>query len=111
MAMYVGTGNFLLENYQEISVKKNIVPHEHYIIEAIGSGVRLVSLTELCLQKDYIAAVRPRFTDEKILDAIEKTLKLIGKPYDFSFNYYTDAQFVCSTLVTKAYLPHALGAE
>ena len=49
--------------------------------------------------------IRPRFSEDKKQRAIEKTIALSGKSYDYSFNYYSDVHCVCSTLVTKAYLP------
>lgn len=48
---------------------------------------------------------------EKIERAIKKTIKLDGKSYDYSFNYYSDVNYVCSTLVTKAYLPESYTDE
>jgi uncharacterized protein YycO len=63
-------------------------------------------LAALALHNDYIAAVRPIFDASKISQAIEATLSLLGREYDFGLNYYSDVSYVCSALITKAYLPN-----
>ena len=55
--------------------------------------------------------MHPIFSHEKISSAIGKTLELVGRDYDYSFNYYSDVNYVCSTLITKAYLPESIEAE
>lgn len=44
--MYVGTGRFLRETYHMVTLG-HISDDEHYIIEAIGTGVRLIPLSLL----------------------------------------------------------------
>jgi uncharacterized protein YycO len=48
--------------------------------------------------------LRTNFSCEKIKKAIKQTLSLMKSDYDYSFNYYSDKSFVCSELITKAYL-------
>lgn len=111
MAMYVWTGVYIMEHYKDIYDKKSLHPETHYIIEAIGKWVQLIPICDLAWHNDYICAVRPRFSDNKVESAIKKTLPLIGTEYDYSFNYYSDVNYVCSTLVTKAYLPDSIESE
>jgi len=49
--------------------------------------------------------LRTNFSEQKKQKAVSYVLNQVGKPYDFSFNYYCDASAVCSALVTKSYLP------
>lgn len=110
MAMYIGTGKYLKEKYSFETTSK-LKDESHYIIEAIGLWVQIIPLETLCGHNDYLWVLRPKFKVEKRERAIEKTLKLVGKSYDYSFNYYSDVNYVCSTLVTKAYLPESYTDE
>lgn len=110
MSMYVGTGGFLHDAFHRVDIW-DLHDEEHYIIEAIGMGVRCVPLTVLAEHNDYLAIMRPRFSDEKKVRAIKKTLNLLGEEYDYSFNFYSDKNYVCSTLVTKAYMPESESDE
>lgn len=106
MAMYVGTGKYLRENNM-LHDNTLLKDETHYIIEAIGTWVQIVPLETLAGHNDYLWVLRARFPEEKIQRALKRTLQLHGKEYDYSFNYYSDVNFVCSTLVTKAYLPES----
>ncbi len=74
MAMYVGTGAWLREQYDISYLEES----EHYVIEAIGSGVRMIPLAQFSTHYDYFAAFRTPFSSEKIRRVIEKTVKLLG---------------------------------
>lgn len=103
MAMYIGTGKYIKDHFTlktGLELKDDI----HYIIEAVWVWVQIIPIATLCGHNDYIGALRTRFSSGKIERAIQKTLLLYGKSYDYSFNYYSDVNYVCSTLVTKAYL-------
>ncbi len=106
MAMYIGTGMYLKNTYTLTSID-NFRDDEHYCIESIGLWVRIIPFEMLWKHNDYLAVIRPRFSQKKKMRAIEKTLWLIGRAYDYTFNYYSDKNYVCSTLVTKAYLPES----
>jgi uncharacterized protein YycO len=104
MSMYVWIGSDIKKQYSA-SNTQYLIDDTHYIIEAIGTWVRIVPIEILLSHNDYLWVVRPSFSPEKKSRAIRKVLALLWKEYDYSFNYYSDANYVCSTLVTKAYLP------
>ncbi len=104
MSMYIGTGEYLKKEYKE-SVSKNLLDTTHYIIEAVWTGVHIAPIQELAFHNDYLGVMRTRFSSARIQRAIQKTLTQVDVPYDFSFNYYSDANHVCSALITKSYLP------
>lgn len=110
MAMYIGTGKYLKSHYEYDSLS-SLRDDTHYIIEAIGLWVQIIPIETLCGHNDYLWVLRAKFEKEKIERAIAKTVKLDGKSYDYSFNYYSDVNYVCSTLVTKAYLPESFEDE
>lgn len=110
MAMYIGTGKYLKDHHNNEKIH-SLNDSTHYIIEAIGLWVQIIPLKSLCWHNDYLWVLRPKFRSEKIERAIRKTLKLEWKSYDYSFNYYSDVNYVCSTLVTKAYLPESYTDE
>jgi len=104
MSMYIGTSEYLKKEYKENSVK-HLIDTEHYIIEAVWTGVRIIPIQELAFHNDYLGVMRTKFASSRIQRAIQKTLTQVDVPYDFSFNYYSDANHVCSALITKSYLP------
>ena len=111
MSMYLWTGEYLKKNFAEMDSVSWLHDSEHYIIEAVWTGVRITPIEMLCFHNDYLGVMRTKFSDEKVKRAIKKTLSLIHTGYDFSFNYYSDVNYVCSALVTKAYLPEYIWDE
>lgn len=74
------------------------------IIEATGEGVSLTSF-EHTAHCDSIAVLRPRLSKKEKARAIERAFGYVGRPYDFNFDFLTDAALVCSELVYKSYEP------
>jgi hypothetical protein len=72
------------------------------VIEAVGQGV-VFSTFEKSADADYLAVIRPRLSVEAKADAIARSLGMVGRPYDFAFDFVTDDRIVCSELVWKAY--------
>jgi hypothetical protein len=78
--------------------------HAPCVLEAIAGGVSFTSL-EYTGAADSIGVLRPNLsTPEKAL-AIVRGFHYSGRPYDFDFNFDTDASLVCTELVYKAYEP------
>lgn len=76
------------------------------ILEAISEGVTLTTL-EHTADCDSIAVLRPRRSALERAQALVRALHYAGRPYDFSFDFATDAELVCTELVYKAYEPRA----
>ncbi|MFN7132500.1 MAG: YiiX/YebB-like N1pC/P60 family cysteine hydrolase, partial [Myxococcales bacterium] len=74
----------------------------HRIVEAISEGVVFSTLSEAALA-DYIGVLRPKLTKVEKARAIARAFAHHGKPYDFDFDFLTDATLVCSELVFKAF--------
>lgn len=74
------------------------------IIEAIAPGVVFRSLQQGA-HSDSVAALRPRLERGEIAAAIHRAFRYSGRPYDYNFDFQTDAALVCSELVYKAYEP------
>jgi hypothetical protein len=74
------------------------------ILEAISEGVSF-NAAEESIRADYVAAMRPKLTKLEKAKAIDRAFGYAGRPYDFDFDFYTDATLVCSELVFKAYEP------
>jgi hypothetical protein len=72
------------------------------VIEARREGVILNSL-ENSADCDYLGAMRPRISREDKFKAILAAMSHAGKPYDYNFDFSTDASLVCSELVYKSY--------
>lgn len=78
--------------------------HPMRILEAVSEGV-IFSSIEHSARADYFAAVRPRLSLLEVALALDAAFRLFGRPYDFNFDFRTDAELVCSELVYKAYQP------
>jgi hypothetical protein len=71
-------------------------------IEAVSEGVLFSSL-EHAMSKDYVAALRPELPEGRVAAAIRRGVTLLGRPYDFDFDFATDDRIVCTELVYHAY--------
>lgn len=74
------------------------------ILESISEGVSFTGI-EHGMRVDYVAAMRPRISKLEKAKAIERGFGYQGRPYDFNFDFYSDATLVCTELVYKAYAP------
>jgi hypothetical protein len=74
------------------------------IIEAIGEGVSLKSL-EHSAACDSLVVLRPRLAKVEKAQALVRAFHYVGRPYDFDFDFSTDAKLVCTELVYKSYEP------
>ncbi|OGQ19026.1 MAG: hypothetical protein A2138_10035 [Deltaproteobacteria bacterium RBG_16_71_12] len=79
--------------------------HTVRLIEAISEGVVFTSAEHSIGTADYVAAMRPELKKLDKARAIARAFLYAGRPYDFDFDFYTDATLVCSELVYKAYEP------
>jgi uncharacterized protein YycO len=76
------------------------------VLEAVSEGVVLHPF-ESSAAADYVAVIRPRLDRDDRLAALLEAFGYLGRPYDFDFDFVTDAAVVCSELVYKAYRPAA----
>jgi hypothetical protein len=73
-------------------------------LEAISEGVVFTTLEDAA-HADHVAALRPRRSAVEKAAGILRAFGYAGRPYDFNFDFRTDAVLVCSELVYKAYEP------
>jgi len=78
--------------------------HPRRVLEAIAEGVVFTSL-EHSAAADSLAVLRPRLTRRERAVALLRAFGHAGRPYDYDFDFATDAALVCSELVYKAYQP------
>lgn len=76
------------------------------VIESISEGVSFTAI-EHAFGVDYLGVMRPRLEKLDKAKAIERAFRYQGRPYDFDFDFFSDASIVCSELVYKAYQPSA----
>ncbi len=88
--------------------QQSLRPQEHdhvvRVIEAISEGVSLTTL-EHSADCDSLAVLRPRRPKSEKAQALVRAFHYTGRPYDFNFDFATDAELVCTELVYKAYEP------
>jgi len=78
--------------------------HLPRVLEAMSEGVSFTTL-EHSADADSLAAVRPRLSKVEKAAALLRAFQYAGRPYDFNFDFLTDAAIVCSELIYKAYEP------
>ena len=76
------------------------------VLEAIADGVSFTSL-EHSAAADSLAVLRPRLSKLERAVALLRAFGFAGRPYDYDFDFRTDAALVCSELIYKAYQPDA----
>ncbi|MBS1150107.1 MAG: hypothetical protein H6Q89_1805 [Myxococcaceae bacterium] len=74
------------------------------VIEAISEGVSFTA-SEHSFGVDYMGVMRPRGSKLEKAKAIVRAFEYQGRPYDFEFDFFSDASLVCSELVYKSYAP------
>jgi hypothetical protein len=74
------------------------------VMEAISEGVSFTGVGHAMLT-DYLGVMRPRLSKLEKAQAILRAFQYQGRPYDFEFDFFSDAALVCSELVFKSYAP------
>lgn len=94
---------FARDAYRE-NLNGNAKGTEVPVIESRSEGVSLSSL-EVAASADALVVLRPRLPKISKAQAILRAFSYVGRPYDFNFDFLTDAEMVCTELVYKAYEP------
>ena len=74
------------------------------VMEAISEGVSFTGVGHAMLT-DYLGVMRPRLSKVEKARAMIRAFEYQGRPYDFEFDFFSDAALVCSELVFKSYAP------
>lgn len=86
------------------AVRNQGSPATEFVVEAVGSGVRHVSLLRFMDDKDLIIVRRPRFCQPNVAaEAAVQAISLIGKPYDMMFDLSNQSAFYCSEVALRSY--------
>lgn len=78
--------------------------HPYRCIEAISEGVVFTTI-EHSADCDSLAALRPMLSRKEIARGLVRSIFYAGRPYDFNFDFVTDATIVCTELLFKAFEP------
>lgn len=96
----------LLQKRSPEAYRNSVAPQEqaHHprVIEAISEGVSFTTL-EHSAACDSLAVLRPRLSKTEKALAVLRAFDYYGRPYDFNFDFLTDASLVCSELIYKSY--------
>lgn len=84
--------------------EKPLNGHAARVLEAVSEGVTFTSI-EHTADADSFAALRPRVSRVEKAQALLRAYGYFGRPYDFNFDFRSDAALVCSELVYKSYEP------
>lgn len=84
------------------SLRDDAEGQPHRILEAISEGVSFTSVAHSA-GADAVAVLRPRLSRLALAQAVVSAFGYHGRPYDFEFDFRTDAALVCTELIYKAY--------
>jgi hypothetical protein len=104
---YVTIDQYLKETYPiayQRSIQQQEDSHRPTVIEAISEGVVFTTLQH-SLAADSAAILRPQVSKKVKARAILRAFRYSGRPYDFNFDFLTDAELVCTELIYKSYEP------
>lgn len=103
-----GDFNALLKSRYAVTWETSNRPQEHEhtprVLEAMSEGVSFTTL-EHSAACDALAVLRPKLSKVEKAQAILRAFHYSGRPYDFNFDFGTDAELVCTELIYKAYEP------
>ena len=103
-----GDFNALLKSRYSAAWQTSNKSQEHHhiprVIEAMSEGVSFTTL-EHSADCDALAVLRPKLSKIEKAQAILRAFHYAGRPYDFNFDFGTDAELVCTELIYKAYEP------
>lgn len=98
----------LLQQRFPEAYKTSLMPQEHQhvprVLEAISEGVSFTTM-EHSAAADSLVVLRPRLSKVELAMALVRAFGYAGRPYDFDFDFQTDATLVCTELIYKAYEP------
>jgi hypothetical protein len=77
------------------------------VVHAISPRVIICPL-EAILKVDHLVVLRPRFEDAERAHAILESLRHVGKPYDWEFDFSQSHRIVCTGVIYRSY--HGRGA-
>ncbi|MGJ8638858.1 MAG: YiiX/YebB-like N1pC/P60 family cysteine hydrolase [Opitutaceae bacterium] len=102
-ALYVGSN----EQREQLGVScEGYIDKEVRFLESKRDGVLLRPAKET-LQVDTFVVLRPKFTEDHIVDALKKGLTHTGKLYDFIFDYTAADRLACTELIYRSF--HGVG--
>ncbi len=87
-----------------LSLEPQEAGHQPRVLEAISEGVSFTTL-EHSADADSVVVLRPRLSKREKALALFRAFHYSGRPYDFNFDFLTDATLVCTELVYKSYEP------
>jgi hypothetical protein len=103
-----GSLDQLLQAKSPAAYAEGLKPHEHAhesrVLEAMSEGVSFTAL-EHCADADSLVVLRPLLPKAEKAAALLRAFHYAGRPYDFNFDFATDAELVCTELVYKSYEP------
>lgn len=73
-----------------------------WVVHAMSPKVIIWPL-EKCLEVDHMIALRPALADADCANAIRESLRHLGKPYDFEFDFNQSSRLVCTSLIYRSY--------
>ncbi len=106
-AIWVGTEQELKQldiwDHEVVRLYHKQIESGHGVVEALRSDVTMNSLSHF-MNVDDVAIIRePGISDKERARVIIRTLRQVGKEYDFNYDVETTDKIVCSQLVYLAY--------
>lgn len=101
-ALYLGTSGEMISCFSDCPAIDQIDGSQGWVIEALNQGVAIQPTAQV-LDADKVLVLRPSISNQKKLGVITKALQLLGKPYDYNFDFATADKISCSELIWHSY--------
>lgn len=73
-----------------------------FALEAVSPRVHLVPLED-ALEADHVCVLRPNLSTAEIAAALSEAFALLGKPYDYDFDFNHPQRIVCTEVIYRMY--------
>lgn len=101
-ALYMGTTQQISEKGLVATNGDNENSEQAWVIESLKNGVQLSPLNKV-LDADHCLFIRPMLPDPCVTKAIFRAIDMLGRPYDFNFDFGSGNRIACTELIWKSY--------
>jgi len=107
VAIWVGTESELKKlgiwNHPVVKQHHDAIKNAQLVVEALRTGVELNPLRQFMNVDDLAVLRHSKITKQQRADTIIRSLRQVGKAYDFNFDIESNDRIVCSELIYVAY--------
>ncbi|MBV7407665.1 YiiX/YebB-like N1pC/P60 family cysteine hydrolase [Maritimibacter sp. DP1N21-5] len=106
-AVYLGTEKELraagLWNHPALAPFRDDIRAGRVVVDGVPPKVRLASLEDVLSGRDAVLVTRPEVTASEKSAALGTMLSLVGRPFDFHFDFETCDSYACTEVICRSF--------